>query len=418
MRSSSKAIVAPVVSQHADDAAMYWLLRDGAVHAPHFSLRRLGILESRLDGYLDGLRIAGDVGWILCRERLRLEEPGEIFSAAVLAFESHDPARIVEVLAIAATAPELARALAAAFGWLPWHIVERHAESLIRADEPLIRRAAVGAFAVQRQDPAEKLRYLLADSEAVVRARAFRAVGELARKDLDVDARRGLVDSDEDCRLWAAISLTLLGDTNAIENVRAVVEAGHPRAEYAACLAARAMAVPQALAWQCELASSERTLRLAVQTAGAIGDPASVPWLVDQMDNLPVARVAGEAFTKITGIDLAYHDLEAQWPQGFESGPNDDPLDESILMDADEHLPFPDRGRVAAWWSQHRVSFRPGIRYLSGEPISASTLDAILRRGRQRLRAAAALELALRQPAHPLFEVRAPVGRQRASLGL
>ena len=40
----------------------------------------------------------------------------------------------------------------------------------------------------------------------------------------------------------------------------------------------------------------------------------------------------------------------------------------------------------------------------------------VLRNGRQRQRAAAALELALQQPGQPLFEVRAPGFRQQQPL--
>ena len=48
----------------------------------------------------------------------------------------------------------------------------------------------------------------------------------------------------------------------------------------------------------------------AIIMAGAIGDPEFIPWLIDQMKILPLARPAGEAFTLITGVDLAYRDLE------------------------------------------------------------------------------------------------------------
>ena len=40
--------------------------------------------------------------------------------------------------------------------------------------------------------------------------------------------------------------------------------------------------------------------------------------------------------------------------------------------------------------------------------MSPDWLQDVLRNGRQRQRAAAALELALQQPGQPLFEVRAP----------
>ena len=89
-----------------------------------------------------------------------------------------------------------------------------------------------------------------------------------------------------------------------------------------------------------------------------------------------LARVAGEAFTTITGIDITYHDLAGCWPDGFEAGPNDDPADDHIAMDVDENLPFPEPRRVGDWWVKNRLSFSPGVRYLAGKPITTLVTPA------------------------------------------
>ena len=73
--------------------------------------------------------------------------------------------------------------------------------------------------------------------------------------------------------------------------------------------------------------------------AGAIGDPAFIPWVIEQMTTPALARVAGESFTMITGVDIAYEDLEGERPDGFESGPTEDPEDENVEMDPDENFP-------------------------------------------------------------------------------
>jgi len=81
-----QGIIEEVVTQHAEETAFLWLLRDGAIYAPHYSLVDLAQLDARVDAHLDGLRIAGDVGWELCKEAMSQEEAGEIFAAAILAF--------------------------------------------------------------------------------------------------------------------------------------------------------------------------------------------------------------------------------------------------------------------------------------------------------------------------------------------
>jgi hypothetical protein len=40
----------------------------------------------------------------------------------------------------------------------------------------------------------------------------------------------------------------------------------------------------------------------------------------------------------ITGVDIAYEDLEGEWPEGFEAGPTENPENENVAMDPDEDL--------------------------------------------------------------------------------
>ncbi len=138
----------------------------------------------------------------------------------------------------------------------------------------------------------------------------------------------------------------------------------------------------------------------------------SVPWLIEQMKIPELARVAGEALTMITGLELDSAPFEGQWPEGFEAGPTEDPEDENVEMDPDENLPWPDREKIAEWWRKNQDRFENGTRYLVGRPMTVEWLNDVLRNGYQRQRAAAALELAIRQPGTPLFEVRAPGWRQ------
>ena len=68
--------------------------------------------------------------------------------------------------------------------------------------------------------------------------------------------------------------------------------------------------------------------------------PVSIPWLIEKMKRPELARVAGEAFSLITGVDLAYDDLEGDWPEGFETGPTENPEDEDVAVDAESESDF------------------------------------------------------------------------------
>lgn len=157
---------------------------------------------------------------------------------------------------------------------------------------------------------------------------------------------------------------------------------------------------------------------MAIKVAGAVGDPVAGPWLLECMDDTDLARPAGEAFRAITGVDLVDEQLEAEWPDGFDAGPTEDPADNNVAMDADEDLPWPDPERVRSWWDKNVDRFARDTRHLLGMPINRVSLSQVLATGLQRERTAAALETTLANRGTPLFEVRARGDRQQGALGL
>ena len=78
-------VIHDVVAQHAEEAAFLWTTRERAVGVPHYSLKSLAALDERVDAHLDGLRIAGEAGWTLCRANLENADASVVFPLAVLA---------------------------------------------------------------------------------------------------------------------------------------------------------------------------------------------------------------------------------------------------------------------------------------------------------------------------------------------
>jgi uncharacterized protein (TIGR02270 family) len=414
----SAAVIEHIVRQHAEEAAFLWHLRDAAIHAPHYNLKDLARLDDRVEAHLDGLRIAGDAGWELCREALAVEEPGELFAAALLAFESGKQERILPVMEAVTNNPSLGRGLIAAFGWLDWRWVERYARKFAAVEVPAIRYFGIAAYAIHRQDPGVSLQKAMKSDAPLLRARALKAAGELGRRDLLPLIREGFSAAEEKVRYYASWSAALLGERSALPVLRNITVANGRYSESACAMAARLMALPEARPWLLELAGREDTRRLAAVGMGAAGDPSAIPWVIGIMGIPALARPAGEAFSMITGVDLAYADLDGEWPEGFSAGPTEEPEDEDVAMDPDEDLPWPAPELVARWWDEHKGEFSSGARYLAGKQISREHLQQVLYTGSQRQRAAAAVELALLQPGQPLFEVRDPGFRQQKLLGV
>src|SRR5258708_17381639 len=99
--------ISPILSQYFEGASFLWQLRSGAVVAPHYSLADLAKLDQRVEANLDGVRIAGEAGWEICKEALSSAEAGEVFAAAVLALASGNKDRLETVFGAGAAVLEL-----------------------------------------------------------------------------------------------------------------------------------------------------------------------------------------------------------------------------------------------------------------------------------------------------------------------
>jgi uncharacterized protein (TIGR02270 family) len=409
--------ISDVITSHVTEAPFLVGIRDSATLSPHYYLLDLTRLDHRLEAHIDGLRVAGEEGWQLARKELAWKEPGEVFTAAILAFESASPTKIAEVISIAAPTPNLACGAISALGWMDYHQAAPRIQKLCTSELRSHRRIGIAAAAIHRQDPGKPLNDALSSGDPLLRERAARAVGELGRTDLVSLLQLDLNAKDPGYRFWAAWSSALLaGYSSTIQLLQTIASSPGPYRERALNMALRRLGLHSARAWHQQLARDPQTLRLAVIGAGIIGDPALIPWLIDHMSIPPLARVAGEAFTMITGVDLAYEDLDCKQPEDFEAGPSEDPADDNVEMDPDERLPWPDVALIERWWAKRHGEFAPGARYLLGKPITIEGAEQVLRMGKQRQRAAAAMELAILRPGSVLFEVRAPGFRQQQVL--
>jgi uncharacterized protein (TIGR02270 family) len=387
------AIIPSIIEQHAEEAAFLWLLRDAAVDAPHYARRHLARLDERLEAHIDGLRVAGEAGIEIALEQLaRNREPGELFAASVLGLERGDP--IEPLVELAETEPEARRGLLGAIGW----VAPSRLKATVRAwlgGAPVERFLGLVACSLHRADPHSRLAGYLGDPSPLVRARALRLAGELGR----VDLARELVAAldDEECRFWAAFGAGLVGERAAIPVLEEAAERA-PDGGRALEVVLRVMDRGAAQSWLRQLTGERRHARRVIRGLGILGDPAAVPWLIGRMADPELARLAGESFSLITGIDLALDDLEGDAPDGFEAGPSDDPAEESVALDPDEDLPWPEPELMGAWWEAHGSRFPAGTRHLLGRPIDEAACAYALDHGYQRQRRAAAYELACARP--------------------
>lgn len=423
-----------VIAQHAEEASHLRHVRSVLLRSPHVQLHRLQRLDDRIAAHLDGIAVAGDFGLKLCLEALETPSAGAVFTLAVRALELKDAALLQRLFAIVAAEPAAERGLLSAFGWVPAQVLQGVIRDLLRSGDAAQRAAGLAACVMHRVDPGAALVAALAESDARLRARALRVVGEAGRVDLLPQVLAACTAEDEAQRFWAARSALLLGDRSAaaLAVLNGLAEGSSARSDAAAEWLLKVVEVDAARQHlrECSRLWSERAKvagpvepagaaarRRLIRRCGVAGDAFFIPWLIGQMQDLLVSRLAGEAFTLITGADLARLDLERKPPEGASDGrfggPNEDPDDDNIALDEDESLPWPDPERVQGWWQANQARFPMGRRVFMGEAPSPTQSLNVLREGGQRQRIAAAQWLCLLAPGTKIFQTAAPAWRQQ-----
>lgn len=409
--------MADVIQQHADEAAHLRHVRSVLVEAPHVKLHHLRRLDDRIAAHLDGLAVAGEFGSQLCEAALESPGTGEVFCVTVRALDERKVDRLDKILAIAAVLPDALTGVVSAFGWVSAPDLKGIVSVLLADSDSFRQRIGIAACALHRVDPGPMLVGAIVSPEPTLRARALRCAGEVGRADLLPALASALKDGDVECRFRAAQSAELLGDRGVALTVlrETALQPGPFRLDglALALFAANAASASELVKG---VASQREDVRLLIRAVGFAGDATRIPWLIGLMSDDKLARLAGESFSFITGVDLARLDLERRPPENFESGPNDNPEDEDVSMDEDDGLPWADQAKVHAWWAANSHRFESGQRYFMGAPPSWAHCLQVLKDGYQRQRIAAAQYLCLLRPGTPLFNCAAPAWRQKRLL--
>ena len=407
-----RPIIATIVSQHVEDATVLHANRTLLTTAPHSALKYLRRFDDRLVAHLDGISVAGEQGLGLLNSVLDPVSSSSLFVATVSALEDR-PQELNRLISLAQAVPEVLRGILSAFGWVGQEKLQGTVVSLLASDDPFRRRLGITACRLHGRDPGPALSASLKAPDSTVRAEALRTAGTLGRSQLlsPIAAR---ADDDPDCTFWAAWSTVLLGSRDvALEALAHSALVDSPHRTRAFRLVLQAMTPAAAHAMLQRLGGDPEQLRWLIQGSGVNGDPTYVPWLIKHMVDDKTARLAGEAFSLITGNDLALLDLERKPPEKVESGPNDDPTAPNVDMDDDDGLPWPDTQKIEAWWAANGHRFQKGTRYFIGTPVAREHCIEVLKTGYQRQRILAAHYLCLLEPGTPLFNTSAPAWRQQ-----
>jgi uncharacterized protein (TIGR02270 family) len=409
--------ITAVVQQHVDDAVSLRQVRSVLVRAPHVELHRLRRLDDRLAAHLDGLAVSGEAARRLLNEALAPPSAGSLFACTVLALDSADEAWLDRLLAVAGADPAVRRGVVSAFGWVSPQSLRGVTRALLGASSAWRRSLGLAACAMHGVDAGQVLAASVADGDAPLRRRALQVCAATGRVDLLGACLSALDDADPAARCAAACASVRLGERErGGRALRDLAQSPGPGREEAIGWLGLVLEGAEARRWLKDLSRDPADMRRLLRAIALVGDVHFVPWLIERMRDPALSRLAGESFALITGLDLAYLDLDGASPQEVVSGPDDDPQSSDVALDEDESLPWPDVGKIESWWSKNGASFTAGTRVFMGEAVDTRRCIEVLRKAGQRQRIVAARHLALQAPASTMFRVAAPAWRQERAL--
>ncbi|AEI68537.1 TIGR02270 family protein [Corallococcus macrosporus] len=407
-----------VIEEHFSEAAFLYSQWERALRGANSTLEETALVEERLLAHLDGLVLGGaPIAETMLGPALDGGEPEEVFCSVFASIAESPPAALEVVLALAPVAPpRVLASLRRALELSSRTGLDASLVPLLMAPEASVHALALEVHSFRGAVPRGVALELLDQADGRVVAAALRGLGSLERDTGHRELRRLLDDARPQVRLAAIESGLLSGVREAWDACRQEARGGGEGAASARVL--------QALCGDDEdverlvaLSANEVFRADTVWALGFTGRVAAVEACLELMGQDPsVARLAGEAFSAITGLMLT--DTYVMAAEEGDSLPplEEDDLDADLSFHEEDNLPVPDRAAVADWWLRARQEFSRSGRYLGGKPFSGAALLDALARGPMRRRHVHARELALRTQGLHDVQTRAFTARQSAEL--
>jgi len=410
-------LIQDIVEEHLDEAAWLWAQRKHALLAPDHDMADTAEWEERLLAHVDGLVEGGaPVAETLLYPTLKDTDPARVSAAALALLNTPAPTKELVRVLLSGAGLERAPAVQRALELCEHEGLGELLLPLLRLQDAGLRAAALEVLVFREEAPDALLAEFLLHEDVRIRIAALRG--------LRVIPRTGKLN---------LLSQSLASPHPALQ--QAAIEVGLTlglREPWEACRQAmRASKTPgreMLVLWA--MGGGEEDMNLLVEllrtpqhradalwalgfSGRVVAAEACLPWLEDEK----VARLAGEAFSAITGLRLEGGYVLP--PEALPEEPiplEQEDLDADLSPRPEDNLPLPHPETVTAWWRAERNRFTPGTRYLMGHPFHGEVLWVALARGPMRRRHAWALELAIRSRGACRVPTCALTRRQRGAL--
>ena len=401
-----------LVEESLDEAEFLWRQWEAALSTHNRDLGGVRFwVEERLLGSLDGVRAGGTAAYdSLVVPALEAEDPFRVMAAAYILAVAGDH-QGVEALVAAVGEAKIDRLsiFRRALELAPAGVVINHVEpALAKTTSTEVAAMLLDVASFQQRDTSERARRAAGDAHPLLQAAGLRALRS-SRADPGLDlVERQLGSTDRSVRQAAIETGLLAGSPAAWACCRQLAHKPEPGSGRMLLLLAM-LGTDADLPTLVALLGDAGAKKEALFALGFAGTRMAAHTCLEAAKDEALAKLAGEAFCAIVGLDLVKEGMVLSDP-----APPDEPvpfeeedLDADLVATPEDLLPRPDPKRLAVWWEGHRRLFGENQRYIGGARADVARLESALEHGPTRRRHAIAAELAVRSGGRYRVETRA-----------
>ena len=407
-----------ICEEHLNEAAWLWGNWEESLDSAVYALGDVAAgPEERLLAHLDGLVLAGQpVAHKLLVPALAGDDLGGIAAAAWALVQAEDADHQDTVIgALASAEPPARAAIGRAMSLGPQADLSRLVP-LWNSGAPPVRAMVLDVFGPREPDwVRERIHPALRSGESPLIAAALRSLRHLRERAFVDHVQAALQSQDGEVRREALSTGLALGVNAAWGVCRTASSAPGDLCRFGLGLLATSPDPNDRTFVRGKAVDAEVGLH-ALWALGFAGDVESAEVLVQAMSDEKTAKVAGEAFSAITGLAIAGELAkpgETKGPKAEEVESDDAPP----VVRSEDFLPEPQVEAAKKRWDKERCRFRPGLRYIDGQPRSAETLRAALKTAATWRREVLAIELGASVANPPKVNLKAWARDQLKQLG-
>ncbi|NMO20033.1 TIGR02270 family protein [Pyxidicoccus fallax] len=410
-------VLEDVLEEHLDEASFRWLQWERALEAPDFNLTDTAAREEQLAAHLHGLVLGGtEAAASLLWPALDSGDASRITAAAYVLLSQGQAEVLLNFMQGASSEVRAAVRRAVEVSASPG--LGSHVLPLLKRDDLSLQAHVLEAMTFRHEAPPELLTGYFLHDEPRARMAALRASDALP-EDTVRRLLPGLLESEHPGIRAAAMEAGLTaGARGAWEACRQAVRACNAHTPQAMVLLAL-FGNDADTALLVDMLGTRDMRPHALWALGFSGRLVAMEACLALLEDPLVARLAGEAFSAMTGLPLeGLHALPpGEQPEGAPPSPEQqEDLDADLVPRPEDELPWPCIGAVRYWWKEARPRFHAERRYLNGQLLEGPVLLEALTHGPMRRRHVLAREFAIRSQGRHRIPTRAFTQRQWSAL--